>query len=116
MEENQDLQKIIVSETERKNATIGWGLYLLGLFTGIFYIVAFVWAVVGQKSDSSTFEKTHYRKMKSMFIWSCLWFSIGFITSFILIGFFILLVLYIWNIYVIVVGLKNASDSKNYPI
>lgn len=105
-----------VSDDAKMNVMIGWGLYAGGLFTGILFIAAFVWALIKKDPENSEFERTHYKAMTSMFIWSIGLYILGFITSIFLIGFVIIFAVAIWNIFRIINGLIKATDRKPYPI
>lgn len=54
------------TESSNNGVVIGWIFHLIGLFTGIFYLVGFIWALVKKGKDNSDFEKSHYKKMISM--------------------------------------------------
>lgn len=105
-----------VSDSEKTNVMIGWGLYAGGLFTGILFIAAFVWALLKKDPENSEFEKTHYKAMTSMFLWSIGLYVLGVITAVFLIGFVIMFGVFVWNIWRIVNGLLKATDKKPYPI
>jgi uncharacterized membrane protein len=45
-EESVSQSPASVSDDSKMNVMIGWGLYAGGLFTGILFIAAFVWALL----------------------------------------------------------------------
>lgn len=105
-----------VSDDAKMNVIIGWGLYAVGLFTGILFIAAFVWAIIKKDPENSEFERTHYKAMTSMFLWSLGLCVLGVITYIFIIGIFIILGVYVWNIFRIINGIVKATDRKPYPI
>lgn len=105
-----------VSDDAKMNVMIGWGLYAGGLFTGILFIVAFIWALIKKDPENSEFERTHYKAMTSMFLWSLGLGILGMITYIFIIGVFIILGVYAWIIFRIINGLIKATDRKPYPI
>jgi len=105
-----------VSDDAKMNVIIGWGLYAVGLFTGILFIAAFIWALIKKDPENSEFERTHYKAMTSMFLWSLGLCVLGVITYIFIIGVFIILGVYVWNIFRIINGLVKATDRKPYPI
>lgn len=98
------------------NVMIGWVLYAGGLFTGILFIAVFVWALIKKDPENSEFERTHYKAMTSMLLWSLGLCILGMITYIFIIGIFIILGVYAWNIFRIINGLIKATDRKPYPI
>ena len=108
--------KVAITEDQKINVMIGWGLFAIGMFTGIFYIAAFIWALLKKDPNNSEFERTHYKGMTSMFIWSAVLGIVGSLLSVVFIGFILLFCVYVWNIYRIIKGLIKASDKKPLSI
>ena len=106
----------VITEEQKRDVMIGWGLFAIGMFTGIFYIAAFVWALLKKDPQNSEFERTHYKGMTSLFIWSVILGIIGSVLSVVFIGFFVLIGVGIWNVYRIILGLIKSSEKKPMPI
>lgn len=102
-------------ETQAKNhALISYGLMALGVFTGIFWLVGAIWAMVKKSDAVGTRYEDHYENMTKTF-WGVLIFSIiGFLTSLIFIGYFILFATWIWSIYRLVKGIARILSDQPY--
>lgn len=96
------------------NVMIGWGLFIGGLITGVLFLAGFVWALVKKDPNNNSFELSHYKAMISMFLWSIGLYIIGILTSPIIIGLFLIIGVFIWNVVRIIKGLIRASDRKGY--
>lgn len=87
-------------------------LYLLGfIFGGITTIVGLIIAYYS-KSEATPLEKNHFEYQIKVFLWGLLWFVIGTITTYILIGFVILFGWVIWTLYKIIVGMIALSEGR----
>ncbi len=102
-------------DTQAKtNALISYGLMALGLFTGIFWLVGAIWAMVKKSDAVGTQFEDHYQNITTTF-WSVLIFSIiGFLTSLFFIGYFILVATWIWSIYRLVKGIARILSDQPY--
>ncbi len=98
----------------KNNAMIAYIFMGIGLFTGIFWIVGFVWALIKKSDATQSIFIDHYSNIQSVFIWGFVLSIIGFITAFFVIGWFILLAVYIWSIYRLVKGVVNLSSNKAF--
>ena len=101
-------------DAAKTNALIAYGLMVVGMFTGIFWIVGAIWAMV-KKSDAqgSVFED-HYSNIIKTFWWGLGLSILGALLSVIVVGYFLLLAVWIWSIYKVVKGLAKITSNKAY--
>ena len=90
-------------------------LYALSWLTGITGIVAIIINYVKREDAQGTLYESHFSWQIRTFWWGLLWGVIGFVTTFILVGFLILAVAAIWSIYRLVKGFLNWSEGKPMP-
>lgn len=103
----------VVTESEKNRALILWILMGCGYFTGgVTAIAAVIYALFTKGDDSSTFSISHSDKVVKLFVQTLIVGVIGWITTFIFIGFLIIFALAIYNGFVIIQGLLRASDRK----
>ncbi|WP_221074603.1 DUF4870 family protein [Agarivorans aestuarii] len=101
-------------ETAKTSALIGYGLMILGLFTGLFWIVGAIWAMVKKADAAGTLFEDHYSNIIKTFWWGFGLSIIGFVLAFVIIGYFVLLGVWIWSIYRIIKGLAKITSNKSY--
>jgi uncharacterized membrane protein len=101
-------------ESERTIVLITYVLHLVGATIGLTSIVGLVlnYVRLNQYGEPLT---SHHRWMIRSFWWALLWFVIGIITSFILIGFVICAVAWVWYVYRHVRGLIALANGEPMP-
>jgi uncharacterized membrane protein len=87
-------------------------LYAVSLFTGFTGLVAVIINYVKREDAAGTLYESHFTWQIRTFWWSLLWFVIGWVTAFVLVGFAILFAAAIWFIYRIVKGFLYWNDGK----
>ncbi|MFC5079571.1 hypothetical protein VTH8203_01363 [Vibrio thalassae] len=98
----------------KTNAMIAYGCMLVGLFTGIFWIIGAVWAMIKKSDAQGTKFHSHYNNITTTF-WVGLGLTIvGIITAAFIIGYLILIANLIWCIYRVVKGLARITSDKAY--
>ncbi|WP_087020123.1 DUF4870 family protein [Thaumasiovibrio subtropicus] len=97
----------------RKHAIVCYALMLLGILTwGIAGIGGLIYAYIKRGDASQTIYEGHFGNIIKTF-WICFVLGVvGFITSFIGIGFIILFAAAIYNLYKMIKGLLRAVDNK----
>lgn len=98
----------------KTNALIAYGLMAIGLFTGIFWIIGAIWAMVKKSEAKDTIFEDHYSNIIRTFWWGIVISIVGFVTAFFVVGYFILLFLWFWSIYKVVKGIAKATSNKSY--
>ena len=101
-------------DAAKTNALIAYGLMVVGLFTGIFWIVGAVWAMVKKEEAQGSIFEDHYSNIIKTFWWGLGLSILGFILAFVVIGYFILLAVWIWSIFKVVKGLAKITSNKAY--
>lgn len=103
-----------VETAAKNNALIAYGLMVVGLFTGIFWIIGFIWAILKKGEAQGTVFEDHYTNIVKTFWWGLGLSIIGFFLMFIVVGYLFLLGVWIWSIYRIVKGLARITSNKSY--
>ena len=87
-------------------------LRTIAFFVGITSIVGIVINYLKLSDAQGTWLASHFRWQMRTFWFSLLWFIVGFITTFILIGYVILFANVIWMIYRVAKGWLRLNDNK----
>ncbi len=114
-----DNQSSVAAEQPQQDAaslinltTLIYALQALSFLVGITLIAAVFINYVKADEVRGTWLESHFRWQKKTFWYSILWGVIGIITTFFIIGFFILFADAVWMIYRIVKGWLNLSDKR----
>lgn len=99
---------------DASTANLIYILYLVGLVLGITSLVGVIMAYVN-KGDSPDWVKTHYSFQIRTFWIGLLFLVVGIVTSFIMIGFLIILFWYVWLIIRCVKGMQALSRGERHP-
>lgn len=111
---HQEMDLSTKNDAAKTNALIAYVLMCLGVFTGILWIIGAVWAMVKKEEAAGTIFEDHYSNMIKTFWWGLGLSIVGFILAFIIVGYFVLLAVWIWSIYRIVKGLSKITSNKAY--
>jgi uncharacterized membrane protein len=101
-------------ESDRMFALVAYGLHLFGAIAAIPSIVGLIINYVKRDHYDELFDSHHAWMIRS-FWWAILWGIIGCITIFILIGWAILFLVWVWYIYRHVRGLINFLNGEAMP-
>lgn len=101
-------------EAAKTHALIAYGLMVAGLFTGFFWIVGLVWAVMKKDDAQGSIFFDHYQNIITIFLWSLVLTAIGSILAWVFFGWFILFGVWVWSIYRILKGLARITANKSY--
>ena len=111
MDELTESNQPVVQQDSGSNAKIVYILYLVSLVVGITGLVGLVMAYI-YLGDAPQWLKTHYRWQIRTFWIGLLYTFIGIITSFILIGYLILLCTLVWFIVRCVKGMSALEKKR----
>jgi uncharacterized membrane protein len=100
----------------RRLTLVTYVLYALAWFNGVTAVIAVIINYVKRDDARGTLYESHFTWQIRTFWWSLAWALVGFITSFILVGFAILFGAAIWSIYRIVKGWLYWNDRKPLPL
>ena len=101
-------------DAAKTNALIAYGLMGVGLFTGIFWIIGMIWAMVKKDDAVGTLFEDHYSNIINIFWWGLGLSIIGFILIFFVVGYFVLLAVWFWSIYKLIKGFAKIISNKAY--
>ena len=101
-------------DAAKTNALIAYGLMVIGLFTGIFWIIGVVWAMVKKEDAKGTIFEDHYSNIIKTFWWGFILTIIGVMLAFMVVGYFIIIAVFIMSIYKIIKGLAKITSNKAY--
>lgn len=96
----------------RNIATAVYALQAIAFFIGITSVVGVVLNYLKQSEAQGTWLASHFRWQIRTFWFALLWFVVGFITSFIFIGYAIMFANVIWMIYRVAKGWLRLNDNK----
>ncbi len=101
-------------DSAKTHALIAYILMVIGLFTGIFWLIGAIWALVKKPDAEQSIFYDHYKNIISMFWWVLGLSIIGFIFIFVFLGYLILFGVWVWSIYKLIKGLSKLSSNKSY--
>ncbi len=101
-------------ESDRTLVLVSYVLHLIGSIAGVTSIVGLIINYV-KRSHYDDLYDSHHAWMISSFWWALLWVVIGCITIFILIGYAILFVAWVWYVYRHVRGLIAFLNGAPMP-
>ena len=91
---------------------ITYGLYALGMLTGIFAIAGLIVAYIKRDDAVGSYLASHYSWLIRTFWWGMLWSAIGVILMIVGVGFIILAVVWVWWVYRIIKGWLRLSEKR----
>ena len=96
--------------------TIVYALQALSFLWGITAVVGVVINYVKREDAIGTLYESHFDWQIRSFWWGLAWAVVGFVLAFLLVGFLVLFVAWIWMIYRVVKGWLKLVDGKPvYP-
>lgn len=99
-------------QSAKKLTTVVYALQAASFLVGITFIVAVIINYVKAEDVAGTFLQSHFRWQIRTFWFSVLWSVIGFLTVFVVVGYFVLVANLVWVIYRVVKGWLRLNDSK----
>lgn len=96
----------------RTIVTAVYALQAIAFFVGLTCIVGIVINYLKLSEAQGTWLASHFRWQIRTFWFALLWFVVGFITSFIFIGYAIMFANVIWMIYRVAKGWLRLNDNK----
>jgi len=100
----------------KTHAIISYLLLIIGLFTAIPMLIGAIWAMVKKGSAKGTIYHSHYCNATRVFWWTLAWTIIGCITIFILIGYLIFAITWVWALYRLINGFAKIMADQPYPL
>ena len=87
-------------------------LYLVGFVVGITGLIAIIMNYVKRNEMRGTWLESHVDWQIITFWYSLIGYIVGFLLTAILIGYVIILVVFIWHVYRLIKGLIALNDNK----
>ena len=91
---------------------VAYGLYALGVLTGILAIAGLIVAYIKRDDAVGTYLESHYSWLIRTFWWGMLWTVIGLILSIVVIGFAVLAAAWIWWVYRVIKGWLRLNEKR----
>lgn len=115
--ENTVQAPAVVSAAEasaKSSAIVAYALLALGLFTGLPWIIGGIWALVKRSDAVGTKYEDHYTNIIKTFWWSLGLYVLGAVLTMAFVGIFIIMGVWIWNVYKVIKGLSRITSDKSY--
>ncbi len=104
-------QNIDLNQLKQYNL-ITYILYLVGFVVGITGLIAIIMNYVKRNEMRGTWLESHVDWQIKTFWYSLIGYVLGLILSVILIGYLLILVVFVWHVYRLVKGLIALNDNK----
>lgn len=109
----ENTSETVDQEKYKTTALVVYALYGASFFVGgLTAIVGIIIAYMKRTEAAGTYIASHFNYQIRTFWWTVLWSVVGFVTSFIVIGFVILVATAIWFIYRIVKGFLRLQEKE----
>ena len=102
----------ILSVEEKKYLKIVYVLFAIGLFFGILFLAGAMLAHIKRGDAHSAIAAEHYRFQIRTFWFSLPWLIVGIISSWLVIGYFILAGVGLWILWRVLKGWIRLSDER----
>ncbi|WP_168417876.1 MULTISPECIES: hypothetical protein [Acinetobacter] len=104
-------QTIELNQLKQYNL-ITYILYLVGFVVGITGLISIIMNYVKRNEMRGTWLESHVDWQIKTFWYSLIGYIVGFLLTAILIGYVIILVVFIWHVYRLIKGLIALNDNK----
>ncbi|WP_373020278.1 DUF4870 family protein [Thiomicrorhabdus sp.] len=114
-ENNPNPINSVATEQEESAKNVALVVYILQAFsfiTVITFVIAVIINYVKRDDVRDTWIASHFRWQIRTFWFGMLWLTIGIITSPIGVGYFVLMINFVWMIYRVVRGWLNLNDNR----
>jgi len=112
--ESDDGASPIVTPEHGKMATVVYILYLVALAIGVTALIGLIMAYI-YRDGAPYWVRTHYHFQIRTFWIGVLFVLVGVVTSFIVVGWFVLLFWLVWLVVRCVKGLKLLGEGRAHP-
>lgn len=112
MTESQPLSQQSSANSLYKVTLAIYILQAIALFTALPMIIAVIINYIKLDETRNTWLASHFRWQIRTFWFGLLWYIIGLVTYFFVIGFFIVGVTWLWQVYRVIRGWLNLSDHQ----
>tara|TARA_B100001109_G_scaffold255873_1_gene261927 strand:- start:23471 stop:23821 length:351 start_codon:yes stop_codon:yes gene_type:complete len=102
------------NEAARTAALVAYLCLLAGYFTGLFWLIGGIWAMVKRSESVDSLFIDHFDNIIHVFWWGIGLTAIGVVLAPFIIGYLVLLGAFIWSVFRIVKGLARLTSDKPY--
>lgn len=99
-------------ESLKQYNLITYILYLVGCFVGLTGIIAVIMNYIKREEMAGTWLESHVNWQISTFWWGLLGYIVGYILTFVLVGFLVLLGVFIWQLYRFIKGIIALNENR----
>lgn len=103
-------------EAAKTTALVGYLCMVAGYFTGLFWLIGGIWAMVKRSDAEGSRYAGHLNNIISLFWWGAGLCIIGFVLLPFMIGYFIWVGAFVWSVYRLVKGLALLTSNKAFPL
>ena len=103
-----------LNDSAKTHALFCYCMLGVGYFTGIFWFVGGIWAMVKIGDFRQSRYEDHFANIIKVFWWSLGLMIIGWVTMFILIGWLVWLGTFIWSLFRLVKGVSQLTSNRSY--
>lgn len=100
------------NENLKQYNLITYILYLVGFLVGVTGLIAIIMNYVKRDEMRGTWLESHVNWQIKTFWWCLLGYIVGAILTIVLIGYLILFLVLVWQIYRLVVGINALTDNR----
>lgn len=100
----------------KTHALVAYILILVGMFTAIPMLIGAIWAMFKRRDALGTIYHSHYSNAIRVFWYTVAWTIAGFILAFVLVGYAIFALVWIWALYRLINGLVKITADEAYPL
>ncbi|MBR7889138.1 hypothetical protein J9B83_09310 [Marinomonas sp. A79] len=101
-------------DNAKSNVVVAYVCMLLGIFTGVFWLIGAIWAMVKINEARGTLYEDHYVNIISTFWWGIFLTVVGLVLALFFVGYFVLLGVWLWSIFRMVKGIARATSNQSY--
>ncbi|WP_430462963.1 DUF4870 family protein [Thalassolituus sp. LLYu03] len=103
-------------DAAKTSALVAYLCLVAGYFTGLFWLVGGIWAMVKRSDAEDSRYVGHFNNIISVFWWGAGLCILGVILAPFIIGYFILLGVLVWSVYRLIKGLALLTSNKPFPL
>tara|TARA_B100000287_G_scaffold387836_1_gene396681 strand:+ start:267 stop:650 length:384 start_codon:yes stop_codon:yes gene_type:complete len=103
------------SDPAKTTALVAYLCLIAGYFTGIFWLIGGIWIIVKRSDFNGHPLLGHFDNIISVFWWGMGLSVIGVALAPVIVGYFILLGVFVWSVFRIIKGLALLTSDKPYP-
>lgn len=100
------------SKSLRNVAFLVYILYIASYFVGITSLIGVIIAHVKKNDAAGTLYESHLCNQRQIFWWGLLVGILGALLTFVFVGWFVLLGVFVWSLYRVIKGILRLNDGR----